>query len=113
MLGAFKPRSEDLQLIVRPGVDDVRVRTSGVRGQLIQATSVNFVTDFDAAAAALDTYLSMKDGTAYEVVQYGTSHGDYLVIDVSQRPPQAITAAIGGTGNVQHVCDWILHHIAT
>lgn len=112
--GNLKPRSEDLQVLARPGVNDVRIRTAGVRGQPVRVRSIKYVASHTAAASKLDDYIALKDGAEYAVTQNSVSMGYYKVLDVSQVSERAILNAVGGEAGSEQseqICEWTLIHV--
>lgn len=112
--GNLKPRSESLQVLVRPGVNDVRIRTDGVRGQPVRVRTIKYLASHAAAASKLDDYIALKDGAEYAVIQHSVSMGYYKILDVSQVSERAILNAVGGEAGgeqVEQVCDWTLIHV--
>lgn len=118
MIGALQRRQNALQPIVRLGVDDVRIRETGVRAKPSQVITQLWVDDENDAKLLLDNdYLPLKDGNAYEVKQYGESMGYFKVLDVVEQPMQpagAVRGHIGGgTPTILQTIAWTLIHVAT
>jgi len=111
--GRIQPRSEQPEVFVRPGKDDVTIRLTAVRGRPVKLRSVNYVADWDAAKTAINAYISMKDGTAYAIIQHTTAYGNYLVLDVVELIARAVTNVVGGLAGgeeIHQVCEWTVIH---
>jgi hypothetical protein len=115
--GMIVPRSEDIELLARPGKDDTTARLTGVRGRPFAVVTMHYVADFEAAATAISEYVQLKDGNPYEVIQHSISFGFYRVLDVVEAvPPRAVASVVGSiiaNPTVQQFCQWTLQHVPT
>lgn len=111
--GSLQPRSEELEIFARPGKDDTTVRLTGVRGRPTQIITVHYVADFTAAKNALSSYVQLKDGASYEIVQHSISFGDFRILDVVEVESRAVANVIGSLisgATVRQICQWTVQH---
>lgn len=111
MLAAFQPRSNQLEPIVRPGKDGEELRALGVRAQPTPMRTLLAVNDRDDAEAAITSYVSLKDGLPYEIVQHEKSWGFFRVREVAPQPIVPLAAIAGWlipTATVLLVVDWLV-----
>jgi hypothetical protein len=111
--GSLQPRSEELEVFSRPGVDDTTVRLTGVRGRPVQIQTMHYVADFTAAKNALSAYVQLKDGSSYEIVQHTVSFGDFRILDVVQVSARAVANVVGSivpNATVEQICVWTVQH---
>lgn len=112
--------SEQVEVIMRPGVDDVAIWVSGNRGKPFTVRSLVDAATVDDARGVFESYLTMKRQ------QHAMQWADYdflneafevLVLDVQPARPQHIAArkTIVGGLNVDDgddgfflYCDWTL-----
>lgn len=86
MSGVLHPRTEQMEVIVRPGSDGESLRTTGVRAIPSQVVTMHYVEDLEAAKDAIEAYITLIDGLPYEVVQREISYGFFRVLSVVQLP---------------------------
>jgi hypothetical protein len=111
--GSLQPRSEELEVFSRPGLDDTTVRLTGVRGRPTQIQTMHYVADFTAAKNALSAYVQLKDGNNYEIIQHSVSFGDFRILDVVQVSARAVTNVVGSLisgATVEQICQWTVQH---
>lgn len=111
---SLQPSSEEMELFTRPGKDGVTVRLLGLRGRPHQIFTVHYVADFEAAKDALSTYVALKDGDSYEIVQHSVSFGDFRILDVVEVDARAVANVNGSilpNPGVMQVCQWTVQHI--
>lgn len=112
MVGRLHPKAEQLEVLIRPGHDGETLRKTGVRAQPSQIVTMHFVADWAAAKAALEAYLGLIDGEAYEVVQHDESYGYFNVLNVVElRQTRFCTNVIGSivaNPSVQQFVQWTL-----
>lgn len=111
--GSLQPRSEELEVFTRPGLDDTTIRLTGVRGRPVQIQTMHYVADFTAAKNALSAYVQLKDGASYEIVQHSISMGNYRILDVVEVYARAVTNVTGSlitNPTVEQVCLWTVQH---
>jgi hypothetical protein len=111
--GSLQPRSEELEVFSRPGLDDTTVRLTGVRGRPTQIQTMHYVADFTAAKNAISAYVQLKDGSGYEIVQHSVSFGDFRILDVVELQARAVTNVTGSliaSPTVMQVCLWTVQH---
>mgnify|MGYP000883630070 CR=1 FL=1 len=114
IVGSFVARTQQLEVIARQGRDDAIVRLNHIRGPVFTVQTVEYVSDFNGAIVAIDTYSQLKDGRPYTVFQYGQDMGDYWVLDVREVSRQKVSSVIGGPAGgetVKQVCQWSLMHV--
>lgn len=114
--GSLQPRSEELEVFSRPGKDETTVRLTGVRGRPVQIQTMHYVASFEAARNFLSSYVQLKDGDNYEIVQHTVSFGDFRILDVVQVSARAVTNVVGAIlpgATVEQVCQWTVQHQGT
>jgi hypothetical protein len=113
--GSLQPRSQDLEILIRPGKDDSTVRLTGVRGKPFQVLTLHYVADFLSAKNAISAYVTLQDGNAYEVVQLDESIGYFRVLAVVEVSAMAVASVVGDTliadPEVLQYCQWTLQHV--
>lgn len=109
MRGRLQPKSEQLEVLIRPGRHGESIRTSGVRGAPSQIVTVHYVTDWTAAANAIASYVTLKDGLPYKFIQHTTYYGYFKILEVVEVDAAACVNVIGSiepNPQVVQVCQW-------
>lgn len=107
--GRLQPTAEKLEVFIRPGIDFEYVRKTGVRGAPSQIQTLHYVESWASAATALEAYVSLIDGSVYEIIQHTTSYGYFRILDVTELNAQAVANVIGSivtTPTVLQLCGW-------
>lgn len=98
LVGTVYPRQPQIELIERPGVDDVGARFNGTRGKPFRLLSVTYFASFDYAYAEFSSYIALKQ-TLQVLTRNSTTIGNVLVIEVAEaKPPQAVYNVAGAPG---------------
>lgn len=93
--GALQPKCDQLEVIVLPGVDGEILRDTGNRADLTSVETLRYLANRAAAVSAISSYIALKDGAAYEVIQHGQSFGNFRVLGVQPLPLAAVANVIG------------------
>lgn len=111
--GTLQPRKQRLEVLARPGKDDVEVRLGSVRGEPFTLDSAQWVSSLADCLALETSYCSLLDGNAYQVIKDGVDHGSFYVVGVSTTEKRAVTAVVGGPAGGEQArlrCRWSLIH---
>lgn len=105
--GIIDPRSEQLELLNRPGYDGTIARKTGSRGEPFMVQTVTYCTDFSVAKDAVLLYKSLIGEDPQTVIRYTVNHGDFLVLRVREVSCRVMVNSTSGF-NVRLVCAWEL-----
>lgn len=111
MLGAPQPKTEQLEVIARPGVDGENLRETGVRAEPTALRTLVYLADRGDAKTAIESYAVLIDGEPYEIIQHGQSWGFYRVLKVVPQPLLPCAVAAGTlvvNPSVLLIADWLL-----
>lgn len=111
IVAAFQPKMQQLEVIVRGGVDGEALRETGVRAKPSQMRTLHAFADRGDAKAALEEYRALMDGLPYEIIQHDESFGFFRVLDIVAQPLTPIAVGCGylvANPTVLQVLDWVV-----
>lgn len=115
MVGPLVPKSMQLEVIARPGVDGQEFRETGIRATSSRLRTTRYYTDRAAAITALTAYVNLH-GETVAVTMHDEAMGNYVVERVSQAGDvQAVVnvanSVQSGTPQARMAVDWQLRNV--
>lgn len=111
ILGALQPKAQQLEVILRPGVDGESLRETGVRAIPSPIRTLHAFLDRGDALTALEQYLTLIDGNPYEIVQHDESYGFFRVLAIQNQQLLPIATGAGwlvDNPTVLQILDWVV-----
>lgn len=109
MIGDFQPKCEQLEILLRPGSDGEELRATGIRAVPTRLLTVRYLASRSDALAAMEQYVTLADGVAYEIINHGQSWGYFrLAAPPSARPllPALAIGTITANPTVCQIIEW-------